>query len=109
MAVSFGSNKLIENADMSTSFQSDNINLVQKKGFSIHAIFTGAPVGSCYLAVSIDGVNWVILNGSTQAISAAGDILWNVDASYYLMARLHYVAISGSGSMNGFFSTKEVA
>ena len=108
MAVSFGSNKLFEAANMGSSFQSDNINLIQKGGFSIHSIFTGSPVGSAYLAVSIDNTNWIILDGSTQAISAAGDIFWNVDSAKYLSVRYHYVYTSGSGSNNAFFSTKEV-
>lgn len=107
MAVSFGSNILLEGADMASSWQSDTISLVQKRGFSIHAIFTGAPVGSFYIAVSIDNTNWIILSGSTQAIAAAGDVFWNVDASAYLSARLHYAATSGTGSCDAKFSTKE--
>ena len=108
MAVTFGSNVLLENADMSASFQSDVINLTQKGGFSIHSIFTGSPVGSMYLAVSIDNSNFIILANSAQSITEAGDIFYNVDSSKYSYARLHYTASSGNGSCDSFFSTKEV-
>jgi hypothetical protein len=107
MTVSFGSNKLVEDVDMASSFQSDIINLTQKNGFSIHTIFTGAPVGSFYVAVSIDNSNWAILEGSTQAITASGDIFYNVDSAKYLSARLHYVFTSGTGTANAFYSTRE--
>lgn len=107
MAVSFASNILLENADMSANWQSDTISLVHKRGFSIHVIHTGNAQGSFYLAVSIDNENWILLNGSTQAITEAGDVFWNVDAAGYLSVRLHYVATSGTGSADAKFSTKE--
>jgi hypothetical protein len=107
MAVSFASNILLEDGDMSSSFQSDVISLVHKRGFSIHAIHTGNATGSFYIAVSIDNDNWIVLNGSTQAIATAGDVFWNVDAAGYLSARLHWVNSSGTGSTDAKFSTKE--
>lgn len=107
MAISFGSNKLIESVDMGSSFYTEGINLNQKIGFSIHSIFTGSPVGSMYLAVSIDNSNWIILDGSTQAISEAGDIFYNVDITNYSFVRMHYVFTSGAGTMDSFFTTRE--
>ncbi len=107
MTISFGSNKLIEAASMSSSFQSEDIPLIHKKGFSMHAIFTGAPVGSFFIAVSIDRTNWIVLDGSSQSVLVAGDIFYNVDESNYLAARLHYAFTSGTGSCDAFFSTKE--
>jgi hypothetical protein len=107
MAVTFASNTLFSGADMSASFQSDEINLHNMNGFSIHAIFTGSPTGTAYVAVSIDGENWITLTDSSQALSAAGDIFWNVNTAKYKLARLHYTRSSGSGSMNAFFNTKE--
>ena len=108
MAVAFASHDLISAANMSASFQSDVINLEQKGGFSIHAIFTGSPVGSLYIAVSINNSDWIVLADSAQAISAAGDVFYNVDIAKYSSARLHYTATSGSGSLDAYFSTKEV-
>jgi hypothetical protein len=106
MALAFASNKLIESANMTANFQSDWINLHCKKGFSIHAIFTGSPTGYCYIAVAIDNGNPIVLADSTQSISASGDIFYNVDVSQYLSARLHYVFTSGSGTLNAFYNAK---
>lgn len=108
MSLTFASNKLITDADMSASFQSEAISLHNKIGFSIHCVFTGSPNGSFYIAVSIDGENWVLLPDSTQVITAAGDHFYNVNDSKYLWARLHWSFSSGTGTNNSKFSTKEV-
>ena len=108
MAVSFGSTTLISSADMSATFQSEIVSLEQKGGFSVHAVFTGSPNGSLYLSVSINNSDFIVLSDSTQAISAAGDVFWNVDIAKYKVFRLHYTFSSGTGSLDAFFSTKEV-
>lgn len=102
-----GSNTLLEATSMSSSFQSEPIPLAQKKGFAFHAVFTGSPNGSFYIAVSIDGVNWILLPDSTQAVTTAGDVFWNVTDSIYQMARLHYSRSSGTGSCAVSYSTRE--
>lgn len=102
------SNKLIEDGDMSASFMSEHIQLAHRGGFAIQAVFTGAPVGSVYVSVSIDGTFWVLLPDSTVAVTEAGDITYNVADSKYLMARLHWARSSGSGTMNASVSTKEL-
>ena len=101
------SNRLIEDADMSSRFVSEHITLAQRIGFSIHAVFTGSPVGSMYISVSINGIDWMLLPDSTEAITAAGDVFYNVCDVKYLMARLHYTATSGTGSLDAFVNTKE--
>ena len=80
MAVSFASNVLVTAADMAANFNSDSVFLAKKDGYAVHAIFTGSPLGSFYIAVSIDGVNFTVLTDSTNAIAAAGDILICVEA-----------------------------
>lgn len=106
--VSILSNRLIEDGDMSASFQSEQISLAQRGGFCIHAVFTGSPNGSLYIAVSIDGLNWAILPDSTQAVTEAGDVFYNVSESKYLLARLHWAFSSGSGTMDASQNTKEL-
>lgn len=102
------SNKLIEDGDMSVAFQSEQLQLSQRGGFAMHAVFTGAPVGSLYISVSIDALSWVILPDSTQAITEAGDVFYNVTESKYLLARLHWAPISGTGIMDASVSAKEL-
>jgi len=101
------SNRLIEDADMASSFVSEHITLSQRIGFSIHAVFTGSPVGSMYISVSINAIDWMLLPDSTEAITAAGDVFYNVCDVKYLMARLHYTATSGTGTLDAFVNTKE--
>lgn len=108
MALRFSSNALMEDADMSASFQSEAFSLHKKIGFSVHTVFTGSPSGSLFLSVSIDGDNFILLPDSTQAIAEAGDHLWNVSDSKYLWAKMHWVPTSGNGNLDAFFSTKEM-
>lgn len=102
-----GSNTLIEDGDMSASFQSEEVTLVNKDGFAFHAVFTGSPNGSLYISVSINGSDWILLPDSTEAITEAGDVFWNVNDSKYQMARIHYSRTSGTGTCNVSYSTRE--
>ncbi len=106
MTISFGSNKLIVAGDMSRSFQSEAISLHRKEEFCIDSIFTGAPVGTMYLSVSVDNVTFSLLADSTVAISAAGNVMYNVCKAGYSWVKLQYVFTSGTGSCNSFFNTK---
>lgn len=101
------SNVLFEDEDMGSSFVSETITLAQRAGFSIHAIFTGSPNGSFYISVSINGIDWILLPDSTQAVTEAGDIFYNVNDSKYLHARLHWSFSSGSGTCDAYVSKKE--
>lgn len=98
---------LFDDVSMSASFQSEPISLSGKAGFAIQTVFTGSPVGTFYISVSVDGITYVLLDDSERAISASGDILYNVKDSNYLMAKLHYTRTSGSGSADASFSTKD--
>lgn len=109
MVANNATNLLFSSTDMGSSFQSEAISLSGKIGFAIHTIFTGSPVGTFYISVSIDGTNWILLPDSSQAVSGAGDILFNVKESFYLLAKLHYTYSSGSGNAQASFSTKEAA
>ena len=109
MTVSFATHKLIENANMGSSFESNTIPLPRRSGYAIHAVFTGSPVGSLYVSVSIDGVNWSVLKDSPQSIAEAGDIFFNVRETNYLYAKLNYDFTSGTGVLNAFYSAKEIA
>jgi hypothetical protein len=108
MSIAFSSQRLLLNQEMGADIVSSPINLHNKIAYSIHAVYTGSPEGSLYIAVSIDGENWSVLSDSPVAISAADNTFYNVRVAGYLFARLHYTATSGSGTLNAFFSTKEV-
>jgi hypothetical protein len=107
MVVAMGTTKMVTNGDMSASITSDTINLVNKEGFSIHAIYTGSPVGTLNVSGSIDGVTFTSIPDSLLSISAAGDVLYNFREVNYVFARVVWTFTSGTGTLNIFFSTKD--
>lgn len=106
MTVSNGNHKLIEDADMSASFQSDTINLHGKRSFSMDAVFTGSPNGTSFIGVSDDNVDYRLLPDSSIAVTAAGNIFYNVDSANYSYVKYFYTFASGSGTCNVSFKTK---
>lgn len=81
---------------------------------AIQLVFTGSPVGSFKLQASCDeprdsattpslvaaGVtNWTDISGSSVSISAAGDIMWNIENPGYNFIRVVWTRTSGSGSL----------
>lgn len=81
--------------------------------YSIQLVFTGSPVGTFKLQGSDDpgspnagegaqanGVtNWTDIAASSQAIAAAGNILWDVANCGYNFVRVAYTATSGTGTV----------
>ncbi len=97
---------VFSNVSMGESFQSDNINLSEKNSFSFHAVFTGSPTGTFYIGVSIDNINYILLPNSSQSVSAAGEVFWDIASAGYKSAALFYTFISGSGTANASYSMK---
>jgi len=67
--------------------------------YNIQAVWAGTPTGSFYLEASSDPcndgipgqpVNWTTIANSTEAISAAGNFMWNVYYIGYNWVRLSY-------------------
>lgn len=100
--------------DMSASFVSDGFWLGHIVNYSISAVFTGSPVGSLQLEVSNDKgledkrlggwdstgvVHWTVDTQSPFAISAAGDVTWNVQNAGYRWVRVRWNRTSGTGSV----------
>lgn len=111
----FANEKIISQADMSTSFLSKAILLDQIYGFSFQAVFTGSPVGSFKLQASNDDVknesdvtNWTDVADSSAAVSAAGDLTYNYEGCFFKWVRIVYTAGSGSGSCNVVYASKGV-
>jgi len=84
---------------------------------SIQAIYTGAPTGSLYLELSDQIIGpsadpntavtqWSVYSSSAQAISAAGDFLFNISNMGYKWLRLTYVPSGGTGSLNATANVK---
>lgn len=82
--------------------------------YAIQLVFTGSPVGAFKLQCSNDPgmpdggstpqalsvTNWTDISGSSQSISAAGNIVWNVENAGYTWVRVAYTFTSGIGSLS---------
>lgn len=101
-------------SDMSASFTLNPVYLGHIVNYALQLFFTGSPVGTFKLQASNDPgrtylpgqlpqsdtvVNWTDIAGSSQAISAAGDIMWDVQNAGYTWVRIVYTKTSGSGSV----------
>jgi len=82
-------------------------------GYSIQAIITGTVTGSIKLQGSSDAapdanfsaanysvVNWTDIADSTQSVSGAGTVTWDVSRSAYSWVRAVYTAVSGTGNIS---------
>lgn len=101
------------NAIMNATINSLAVPLYQVYGYSIQIVFTGTPTGSFKLQASDDPVpqagspsitaqatptNWTDIVNSTQAITAAGSIIWTVTDAFYNWVRVVYTDTSGGTS-----------
>ena len=100
---------------MGADFSSQPIFLYQIYGFSLQAIFTRTPNGSFKLQGSNQDVKfgssvteWTDLSGSTVAVTAAGDALFNFNGAFFRWVRLVYTRSSGTGSCSVTFTSKGV-
>lgn len=81
--------------------------------YSLQLVFTGTPAGTFKLQCSNDPgrpsaqgtpeydtvVNWTDIADSSQAVSAAGDITWDVQNAGYVWVRVVYTRSSSTGSL----------
>lgn len=92
--------KVITDAAMTGNIESSVIDTSRITSVVFYAKWTGSPVGSIKLQVSIDDVNYVDLPSSSQAVSGAGDFMWNVTDTNYDKIKVVYTFTSGSGTLN---------
>ncbi len=94
---------------MNTTINSAPVPLMQSWGYAIQVVFTGVPTGNFQLQASCDPIpqarveevpptNWSTVINSTIAVSAAGNLLWNVADMAYTYVRVVYTDTSGGTS-----------
>jgi len=109
------SNFSIKNdTDMSASSANSSAADVRKViNYAIQLVCTGSPVGTAKLQISCDQpnanpmpdsnivtvTNWTDLAGSTQSISAAGNVAWIVQNQGAAAVRVVYTKTSGTGTI----------
>lgn len=100
--------------DMSSSFNMKPIWLGHIANYSIQIFFSGTPGGNFRLQASCDPgkpnaaseaekyngvVNWTDVADSAFTVSAAGDVMWDVQNTGYEWVRVVWTQTSGSGSV----------
>lgn len=91
---------ILSAGDMSTaSLTSAVINCEVKILSAVSAVWTGSPVGSLVLQASIDQSQWNTIGGSTQSVSGAGSVLYNIEDMGFPYMRAVYTKTSGTGSL----------
>lgn len=111
--------QIVSSASMVGNINSNGVDLQQLNLESISAVYTGAPVGSIKIQVSNDivpvapgsnpsanVVNWSDYTGSPSAVSAAGNVTYNLTFAGYRWVRLVYTFTSGTGTLNVYFTGK---
>ena len=97
---------ILSGQSMAASFESDQINILYFKNYSLQYTFSGSPADTVKIQVSNDemGVtsassSWDDLDGSSYAISAAGTLTQNANEQNYGKIKVVYTRTSGTGSM----------
>lgn len=77
--------------------------------FAIAVDFTGADLaGTLYLECSNDQTDFVVVTGSSQAVTAAASHVWNVQNAGYRYIRVFWDYTSGTGNIAAKLVAKEL-
>ena len=94
---------------MNATINSSAVPLLQTWFYAIQVVFTGTPTGTFKLQGSCDPIpqarvevqtptNWSDIINSSIAVSAAGNLMWNVSEIGYNYVRVVYTDTSGGTS-----------
>ena len=110
---------LLPSSDASVSQNSLPGTIAHAWGYSVQAIITGSAVGtlklqgSCdpapdanYAAANMPVVNWTDIADSSQSVTGAGSLTYDVTKSAYSFVRAVYTAASGTGTITIQYFTK---
>ena len=88
----------LDGTDLEANIVSDPVWIGHIAYYSIQVVFTGTPSGEFKLQASLDDpdanptettiTNWTDITGSEETVTAAGDLLWNVESAGYNFVRL---------------------
>jgi hypothetical protein len=107
--------KLAVNQDISSDFTSDWVNLNDSPGWSLGLRYAGAPTGTLFIDVGVDGLakdndgNPTDFTDITSiAVAAAGYDVIQDNLVGYTWVRFRYVATAGAGTLNAALTLKNV-
>lgn len=105
------SKSLFTNFSMDQDGYSDPFDLEMVTGYSIQAVWTGAPTGILFIQVSNDFIspptNWTLMDPSlVNTAGVANNHLWKQHMAAFRWIRFGYAFNSGSGTLNTRLSCK---
>lgn len=74
---------------------------------SLHAAWTGSPVGTLLIEASDDStftLPWATIAASQISINGPGNVIYGLSEIGYAFIRLHYEAVSGSGALSAIIN-----
>ena len=112
----------LSGADLTSNLTSSPIHLSHVANYSVQVVFSGTAItgtfklqGSNDKGANADAIadasiqNWTDLAGSSEAVTASGDILWNAQNIGYKWVRLVWTdAGTTSGTISGTYTTKGI-
>lgn len=89
----------ISGGDMSLASVSATGYLGKNTEYSLHCVYTGAPVGTLNVSGSNNNVTFTELSGTNISISSSGNTLYNFTNQNYLYYKVLYTKTSGTGAL----------
>src|SRR4051812_22799177 len=86
---------ILSAGDMSGDLISDSIDVQGVSNYSIQAVYSGSPVGTMKLKISMDGIIYTDYTGSSVSISASGDTFYKINRNGERYVQLTYTFSSG--------------
>lgn len=97
---------------MDKDFTSESISLERKDGVLIACKWSGDVTGSIFVEASATNnpadEEWVIVTGSTKLVLGAGQVFFHICKTAFAYVRIRFRYISGTGTLNASFNTKEL-
>lgn len=91
---------LINTLSAATDLTGGAVDLGDNQVIAIECVFTGSNVvGTLKLQSSIGGTSWIDIVGSSQAVTASTNHMWNVTSAQYRYIRPMWTYTSGTGNL----------
>lgn len=101
--------ELISAQDASVGITSVPYLLNGLRDYSLQVVFSDTSLeGSLTLECSNNGVDFITVKDSTQAITAGAGHIWDVDGANYRWVRMTWAPSDGTGTMTAYLEIKGI-
>ena len=99
--------KLQDAVSMTATRQSSAADVGQYTHWSMTFVWTDSPVGICTIETSPNLIDWMTINGTSQATGGtSGSLTVNYQGAGHRYLRAVYTYTSGSGSLTAYLTAK---